>query len=77
MNNQQQKVPQYLKVDSNNLIVRYRQEVDNLLYSNMVMQQQMEQMEVTIKNLQAKLKEHGIDENNSNDTKQQDVKLPK
>lgn len=77
MNNQPE-VPDYLKINTQDVIKAYQKQVNDMLYNEIVMQQQINQMEATIKNLHNKLSANGIeDTNNSKDSKQQDVKLNK
>lgn len=77
MNNQTQ-VPAYLQVKSQDIINKYRDQVNNMLYNEMVMQQQMAQMQKTIDDQHELLKKHGIDSSSDTDnSKQQDVELNK
>lgn len=74
----QPEVPDYLKINTQDVIKAYQKQVNDMLYNEIVMQQQISQMETTIKNLHNKLSANGIeDTSNSKDSKQQDVKLNK
>lgn len=76
--NSQTQVPTYLQVKSQDVINKYRDQVNNMLYNETIMQQQMEQMQKIINDQHELLKKHGIDSSSDTDnSKQQDVKLNK